>query len=60
MGCDGKIIFAYNLALWLQKINYIDASLSDRDLRSSIIPNIANIFLPVYHMPSIVLSTFLY
>lgn len=56
MGCKGKHLFAHNPGLWLQK-SIIDASLSNENVRNNIL-NIANMFSPVYYVPSIVLSTF--
>jgi len=57
VGCEGKHLHK-NLACGGKK-SIIYASLSDGDLRN-IIPNIANISLPVLCVPSIVLSTFVY
>ena len=58
VGCEGKYLHK-NLACGGKK-SIIYASLSDGDLRNNIIPNIANISLPILYVPSVVLSTFVY
>lgn len=57
VGCEGKHLHE-SMACGAKK-SIIYASLNDGDLRN-IIPNIANISLPVLYVPSIVLSTFVY
>lgn len=57
MGCEEKHLFA--LACGCKK-SMIDASLSDRDLRNNIVPNIANIFFLLIMCQTLFISTFEY